>query len=100
MTAPGVRPITEVASDLGIRPEHLVTYGPDKANAVIARACGSMNAPFAVSEHYGKGGDGAVELARAVVAHAERHSRRFHPLYAWPEPVKVKADRLAWANWR
>ena len=28
---PGVRPITEVAASLGIRPEHLVCYGRDKA---------------------------------------------------------------------
>src|SRR5512139_4325588 len=28
---PGVRPITEVAASLGIRPQHLVLYGHDKA---------------------------------------------------------------------
>ncbi len=31
MNAPSLRPITEVAAGLGIRPEHLVPYGTDKA---------------------------------------------------------------------
>src|SRR6187200_2270925 len=31
-----VRPIAEVARDLGIRPEHLVAYGDDKAKVRLA----------------------------------------------------------------
>jgi formate--tetrahydrofolate ligase len=67
----------------------------DEEIQVIARASDAMRVPFVVAEHYAKGGEGAVELARTVVAHAERHSRRFSPLYAWSEPVKVKMEKIA-----
>src|SRR5512136_2553434 len=41
MKTPGVRAITEVASDLGIRPEHLVSFGSDKAKVPLqARSTG------------------------------------------------------------
>ena len=37
MTTPVPRPITDVASDLGIAPEYLVPYGNDRAPA--GQAC-------------------------------------------------------------
>jgi len=62
---------------------------------VVRRACAALGAPFAVSEVFARGGQGGVELAEAVVEHAERKSKPFCPLYAWSEPVKTKMEKIA-----
>jgi len=62
---------------------------------VVRRACAALGAPFAVSEVFARGGQGGVELAEAVVEHAERRSKPFCPLYAWSEPVKAKMEKIA-----
>ncbi|HQN97215.1 MAG TPA: formate--tetrahydrofolate ligase [Thermoanaerobaculales bacterium] len=62
---------------------------------VVRRACAALGAPFAVSEVFARGGEGGVELAQAVVEHAERKSKPFCPLYAWSDPVKVKMEKIA-----
>ena len=62
---------------------------------VVRRACAAMGAPFAVSEVFARGGQGGVELAEAVVEHAERKSKPFCPLYGWDEPVKTKMEKIA-----
>jgi formate--tetrahydrofolate ligase len=63
--------------------------------AVVRRASERLGVPFAVSDGFELGGEGAVELARQVVAHAERCSRPFLPLYAWNEAPKEKMSRIA-----
>ncbi len=62
---------------------------------VVRRACAGWGAPFAVCEAFEKGGDGAVGLASEVLAHAERKSRPFSPLYARDDPPKEKMARIA-----
>jgi formate--tetrahydrofolate ligase len=62
---------------------------------VAADACKQLKAPFAVSDHYARGGDGALDLARIVVERGEVCSRVFYPVYDWAEPVKVKMDKIA-----
>ena len=39
--------------------------------AVVRRRCEALGVPFAVSEHHARGGEGAIELARVLVAHAK-----------------------------
>jgi formate--tetrahydrofolate ligase len=63
-------------------------------DAVRAR-CAALDVPFAVAEHHEHGGEGAVELARTVVARAEPESRPFRPLYEWSEPVPQKILTVA-----
>ncbi len=62
---------------------------------VVRRAAAELGAPFAVSDIFAAGGDGGVELARAVVAHAERTSRPFCPLYELSDPIPVKIGKVA-----
>ena len=62
---------------------------------VVRRACEQVGAPFAVATHFADGGDGALELADAVMAHAEEHRRPFCPLYRWDQPVKEKMAAIA-----
>lgn len=60
---------------------------------VIAQRCAALGIPFAVSDHFGSGGDGAVELAKAVMEHAEKTSIPYKPTYELDLPVvdKIRA---------
>jgi formate--tetrahydrofolate ligase len=74
-------------------------FGSDAADEVaIVRAwCESAAVPFAVSDVFEMGGEGGVELAETVMAHAERHAQSFTPLYDWAEPIPVKMQQVAHA---
>jgi formate--tetrahydrofolate ligase len=62
---------------------------------VVRRACAEMGVPFAVTDGFARGGEGAAELAEAVVHHAEETPRPFRPLYDWREPIPDKIDKIA-----
>ncbi len=63
--------------------------------AVVRRAAEGWGAPFAVCDAFEKGGDGAVALAEAVLAHAERRSSPFRPLYDRADPPGEKLAKIA-----
>ena len=67
----------------------------DEEIAVVARRCKELGVPFAISDHFARGGEGAVELARTVMEHAERASRPFCPLYELDSPVPEKIEAVA-----
>ena len=67
----------------------------DEEIAVVRAACESVQAPFAVSDHFGQGGAGATDLAETLVATAERESSPFHPIYDWNEPIADKLRKIA-----
>jgi formate--tetrahydrofolate ligase len=54
-----------------------------------------LKAPFAVSNVFEEGGKGGLELAQAVIGHAESTSSPFTPLYDWNEDVKTKIWKVA-----
>ena len=62
--------------------------------SVVRERCSSLGVPFAVTEHHARGGEGAEELARAVMAHAQRH-RGFTPLYSTEESIPDKILAVA-----
>ncbi len=62
---------------------------------VVRAACAEVGVSFAVSDHFERGGEGAVELAKALVEHAETHPSRFQPLYDWSEPIPAKIEKVA-----
>jgi formate--tetrahydrofolate ligase len=51
--------------------------------------------PFAVSDHFARGGEGAVELAKLVVEHSHETHSPFTPLYALDESVPDKIRAVA-----
>ena len=55
----------------------------------------TLGVPFAVSNHFEEGGKGGLELAQAVIQHAEKTSSPFCPLYDWKEDVKTKIWKVA-----
>jgi formate--tetrahydrofolate ligase len=48
-----------------------------------------------VSDVFARGGEGGVDLARQVMAHAERRPKPFHPLYAPDDPFETKMRKIA-----
>jgi len=66
----------------------------DDEIAVVRERCDALGAPFAVSDHHARGGPGAVELARTLVAHAKT-DQPFKPLYPTAAPVRDKILAVA-----
>lgn len=61
---------------------------------LIRRIVAGSGARCAVSEHWLKGGEGAIELAEAVVAACEEESN-FAPLYDLELPLKERIEKIA-----
>lgn len=64
---------------------------------VVRRRCAALGVPMAVAQPFDRGGEGCVTLARTVMAHAEKRSKPFQPLYDWNDPVPQKILRVAQA---
>jgi formate--tetrahydrofolate ligase len=70
--------------------------GDTEAEIEVVRAhCAERGVPFAVGDHYARGGEGALDLAREVMAHAEKRRRPFRPLYQPEDPVPEKIRAVA-----
>jgi formate--tetrahydrofolate ligase len=67
----------------------------DEEIAVVRARCEELGAPFAVSDHHARGGEGAEELARTVMQHAERGEHAFRPLYELESSVPDKITAVA-----
>lgn len=65
----------------------------DEVNA-IRRACEQAGARVALSSHWEHGGDGALELADAVMD-ACAEAGNFTPLYDWALPLKQRIETIA-----
>ena len=62
--------------------------------AVVRRVAEETGALFAVSKHWEKGGEGAIELAEAVVE-ASSVPPNFKFLYSLDEPIEQKIEKIA-----
>ena len=62
--------------------------------AFIESYCRSRGADFALSEVFGKGGEGGMDLARKVVDACEKESD-FHPLYSLEGTIEEKIGTIA-----
>ncbi len=80
---------------LALREPSLGPFDTGEEIAVVRKRCRALGVPFAVSDHYARGGAGALDLAREVMAHAERRSKPFRPLYEWNQPVPDKILAVA-----
>ncbi len=71
-------------------------FGSDSDEEVetLSQFCARTGCRFALSEVFAKGGDGGIELAKAVVEACEGPSD-FRPLYDTALPVKEKISRIA-----
>lgn len=55
----------------------------------------SKGVKVALAEVWEKGGEGAIELAQAVIEAVESNTSDFKPLYKWESPVKDKIATIA-----
>jgi formate--tetrahydrofolate ligase len=72
-------------------------FGADRDDEIeVVRArCVGLGVPFAVSDHFALGGEGAVELARAVREQACGARSPFRPLYQLEDPFPDKVLAVA-----
>lgn len=81
----GIKPVVCLNSFYTDTPEEV---------AIIRRAVEAAGARFAVSEHWLKGGEGAIELAEAVVEAAEEPVELKY-LYPMEMPLRERVDLIA-----
>lgn len=81
----GVSPVVCINAFVGDTPAEL---------AKIRELCEAEGARVAVSNHWELGGDGALELADAVMD-ACREKTDFMPLYSWDSPFKERIELVA-----
>ncbi len=67
----------------------------DEEIAVVRERCEKLGVPFALSDHHAKGGDGAVDLARAVMEHATANGTPLAHCYELDEPMLEKIRKIA-----
>ncbi|MBL7917373.1 MAG: formate--tetrahydrofolate ligase, partial [Bacteroidia bacterium] len=81
----------------GLQPVVALNYFPtdtDEEINIVKRLCDELNVKAVVSKAFAEGGNGAAELAKAVVEAAEKSSH-FKPLYNWKESVESKIETIA-----
>ncbi|MDR2469388.1 MAG: formate--tetrahydrofolate ligase [Tannerella sp.] len=62
---------------------------------VIVRFCADAGVPVSVTDVWGKGGQGALELAETVIRSSETCSTKYTPLYQLDAPVETKIEIIA-----
>ena len=67
----------------------------DEELSIVRERCEALGVPLAVTDHHARGGAGAEDLARTLIAHAEAPSHRFRPLYDWKDSVESKIEAVA-----
>ncbi len=67
----------------------------DDEIAVVAEHCAGLGVPFAVSDHFARGGKGAMALAEVVREQSARRNTPFRPLYALDAPFPDKVLAIA-----
>ncbi len=63
--------------------------------AVVHAFCASRNLPCSSADVFGKGGEGAIDLAEKVVAAASGPETPYKPLYPLDWPVEKKIEKIA-----
>lgn len=66
----------------------------EEVNFVIKK-CASLGVDAVLSEGWAKGGEGAKNLAKAVVNVVENKATQYKPLYCWKSPITDKIEIIA-----
>ena len=62
---------------------------------VVQEKCETLGIKAVIANVWGKGGKGAVDLAKAVVEVAEKTKKKFKPMYDWNWSVEKKIEAVA-----
>ncbi|HFA51136.1 MAG TPA: formate--tetrahydrofolate ligase [Bacteroidetes bacterium] len=71
------------------------TNDTDAEIDVVKEGCEKIGFKAVVADVWGKGGEGAIDLAEAVADEVENKESNFKPLYDWDWDVKKKIDAIA-----
>jgi len=71
------------------------TADTEAENALLKSLCEKLEVESITADHWAKGGEGAVELAEAVVKTIETNPSQFRPLYDDNIPLWKKAQTIA-----
>ncbi len=71
------------------------TSDSDDEIQLIMDFAASKGVKVALAEVWGKGGEGAIDLAKCVIDVIESDTSDFKPLYQWEWPVKDKIETIA-----
>ncbi len=61
----------------------------------IKKRCKRLGVKAVIANVWAKGGEGAEDLAKAVVEVVEKSRKKFKPIYQWSWPVKKKIETIA-----
>ncbi len=67
----------------------------DEEIEVVRKKCEALGVRFAISDHHQKGGEGALELAKAVIAETSKPTKPFQPIYELTDPIREKVRKVA-----
>jgi len=67
----------------------------DEEISIVRKRCEELKAPFAISDHHARGGEGALELAKTVVAETAKPGAPFRPLYELSDSIPEKVRKVA-----
>lgn len=71
-------------------------FDTDSEIGLVSEFCKALKVGFAINEAFGKGGEGAVELARLVVETIEKNpSKQLKFTYQEEDPIKTKIEKIA-----
>ena len=88
----------ENAKKFGINPvvsiNHFVTDSDEEIKLIVSR-CDYLGVKAVLARGWELGGEGAKELAQAVIDSVERGNNKFKQLYDWGLPVKEKIETIA-----
>ena len=62
---------------------------------VVQQRCEELGVPVALTDHHERGGEGAKDLARLLVAQSQEPTTPFRPLYDWSDGVEDKILAVA-----
>ncbi len=63
--------------------------------AVVRARCEALGVAFAEADHFARGGEGAVDLGRAVIKAASGPLTPFKPIYELDDPIALKIEKVA-----
>lgn len=67
----------------------------DEEVAFVIEKCANLGVEAVLSEGWAKGGEGMIDLAKAVVNVVENKVSQYKPLYNWKSPVTDKIETIA-----
>lgn len=70
------------------------TSDTDEEIEIVKKRCSQLGYFATVADVWGQGGDGATELAKAVVKTVKNSEKTFTPLYDWQLPVEEKIAKI------